>query len=96
MRDGGTIKADGELYVHTNNDTTYLLITSPLVMGHQSRNDLADLRHEKHPQYDDDRDVNMDLVAPDDNDDNDTAWEDVVNPEEESLVYVIHDILGAR
>lgn len=56
---------------------------------------MADLRHEEHPQYEDDRDVNMDLGVPM-ADDSDNTWEDVADPEEESLVYVIRDILGTQ
>lgn len=71
------------------------LIPSSIVLGRQSRNDLADLRHEPHPHHDDDHDVSMILGAPVDDDADDT-WEDVMESEEEPLVYAIRDILGAR
>lgn len=55
---------------------------------------MADLCHEEHPQYEDDRDINMDLGVPM-ADDSDDTWEDVADPEEELLVYATRDILGA-
>ncbi|KAI0749115.1 hypothetical protein C8Q74DRAFT_1222752 [Fomes fomentarius] len=65
------------------------------LLGRQSWNDLADLCHKEHPQYEDDQDINMDLGVAMEDDDDDT-WEDVADPEEESLVYVICDILGTH
>ncbi len=74
-----------------------VLIISLVVLGRQGRNELADLRHKEHLQDDHPHDINMDLLAPvNDEDDDNSAWEDVVDAEEESLVYVIRDILGAQ
>lgn len=63
-----------------------------IVLGRESHKDFADLHHEEHPPGD--HDITMDFSQCTD-DDGDNVWEDVEDPEQETLVYVIRDILGA-
>ncbi len=88
-------KMESCVYIYSDTNSVLYQLNIAQYSAVRGQNDLADLRHKEHLQYEDDWDVNMDLGVPM-ADDGDDTWEDVADPREEPLVYAIHDTLGAR